>query len=370
MTRSPGDAALVLALGVAVALAALSIDLIAPGLLAIRQDLAINAASAGLTVAAFMLGLAAGQPVFGWLSDRLGRRRMLRAGLVVFVAASFGCAASRSAAALLGWRIAQGFGAGASVVIAGAVIRDLFRGAQAHRIRSRVNLIYSLAPILAPALGSQIVRFGGWRLGFVLLGCCGGAVIIAAGLLPAQQDASAAPRRQTIAAPFVAVARHRPFIVPALVDALGFAAVFAIIATAPLVLIGADRVAPVVYGVLFACMAVGLSAVAAVETLLIATGAAGVAVFVLLSTLLLFTRGVVAVAAQHAAMEAIERSVGVGAALLGFTQVAAGTLSSAIAAALYAPLGSAAASGTAALFAAAALAVWRAGRRGGLVDGQ
>jgi DHA1 family bicyclomycin/chloramphenicol resistance-like MFS transporter len=381
---APGaTAALIWTLGLAVGLSALSIDLIAPALSAIRRSVATSAAMVGLTIPSFMLGFGVGQLGFGVLSDRYGRQRMLFWGIGLYTVATIGCALTSSAPVLLACRAIEGVGAGASVVIAGAVIRDLFEGRTALAVRSRVNVVYSVAPIAAPVIGAQIVSVVNWRMAFVALTACGLAVAVGAARLRRPHGARLTQTRTGLLAGYGVVLRERRFVTAALVNALSFGASFAAIAGAPLLLVVDRGISPPVYSLLFGCMAIGLSAgiwasapiggkvrsglvllcglavmvcAPGLETLLAWSGRGGIAAFVASSTVLLFARGVVAITAQHAAMEALHSDIGAGSSVIGFLQTGAATISSTVVALLFPLLGAAAVAGIATSMALLALA--------------
>jgi MFS transporter, DHA1 family, multidrug resistance protein len=115
-----------LILGALSAFGPLSMDMYLPALPSLTRDLGASASTAQLTLTGCMLGIAAGQLFTGPLSDSLGRRRPLLAGLVGYIAASLACAGAPSIGTLIALRFIQGTLGGAGVVIARAIVRDLF----------------------------------------------------------------------------------------------------------------------------------------------------------------------------------------------------------------------------------------------------
>ncbi len=187
---------LVLVLGALVALGPLTIDLYLPALPSIADDLITTPAAVQLTLTGTLLGLAAGQLVVGPLSDALGRRLPLLAGIAVHVLASLLCVFAPTVGVLGGLRVLQGFGAAAASVTAMAVVGDLYRGRTASRVLSRLMLVLGVAPVLAPTLGGEVLRLTDWRGVFVVLAVAGVALGVLGAValtetLPAERRRSA-----------------------------------------------------------------------------------------------------------------------------------------------------------------------------------
>lgn len=149
---------------------ALGVDLMLPALADIGRDLAIATANERQwIVTAYIFGFGLGQIVYGPLTDRFGRKRVLMAALAAFVVAAVFAAGSQSFAALLGARILQGVTSASSRVLSVAIVRDRFSGRRMARTLSIAQMIFFIFPILAPTLGSAILAFGPWRLIFYSL---------------------------------------------------------------------------------------------------------------------------------------------------------------------------------------------------------
>src|SRR5690348_16767510 len=152
-------------------------DIYLPGLPTLTREFATTESTAQLTVSLYLVGLGVGQLIAGPLSDVRGRRSPLIGALCVYLCATALCAVAPSIAVLVPARLAQGMSASAGVVIGRAVVRDLFSGAEAARYLSRLVAIYGLAPMLAPLVGSQILRLTSWRGVFVVLIGLGAALL-------------------------------------------------------------------------------------------------------------------------------------------------------------------------------------------------
>ena len=169
---------LLLTLGALSAFGPLCMDMYLPALPELAMALKSTAAAAQLSLSACILGLGAGQLMVGPVSDRLGRRRPLLLGLLLFIMTSALCATTTSIAMLIGFRLLQGAGGAAGIVLCRAIVADRFSGKSAAAYFSTIAAISGLAPVLAPVLGGQILRVGSWRsvfwvlasLGVVLLG--------------------------------------------------------------------------------------------------------------------------------------------------------------------------------------------------------
>ena len=169
---------LVLVLGSLTALGPLTVDTYLPAFPAIADDLAAGESAVQLTLTGTLIGIAAGQLLVGPLSDRLGRRRPLISAVTVHVIVSVLCAIAPNVAILGGLRVLQGMAAAAGSVIAMAVVRDLFAGVSGVTILSRLMLVTGVAPILAPTIGAQLLRFTDWRGIFWVLAMIGVLLIV------------------------------------------------------------------------------------------------------------------------------------------------------------------------------------------------
>ncbi|MEI6569097.1 MAG: MFS transporter, partial [Verrucomicrobiota bacterium] len=133
-----------LILGALTAFGPLSIDMYLPAFPHIARDLAVPVGAVGFTLAAYLLGTSIGQLIYGPLADRHGRRKPLLAGCVIFGLGSLGCACSTSVAMLTGFRVVQALGGAAGMVIARAVVRDLFHEREAARMFAQLMLVMGI----------------------------------------------------------------------------------------------------------------------------------------------------------------------------------------------------------------------------------
>lgn len=247
-------------LGGLTAFGPLSIDMYLPALPMIGRELHAAESVVQLTLTACLIGLAVGQIISGPLSDTLGRRRPLIAGVGAYAVASIACALAPSAAVLVAFRVLQGLSGAAGIVIARAVVRDMYSGSAAARYFSRLVLIMGLAPILAPVLGGQLLRITTWHGIFVALAVISVLLLIGAALalpetLPPDRR-RASGFRNTVRA-FGMLFQDARFVGFALAGGLGFGAMFAYIAGSPFVLQGIYHLSPQIFSLVFGANALG-----------------------------------------------------------------------------------------------------------------
>jgi DHA1 family bicyclomycin/chloramphenicol resistance-like MFS transporter len=344
-----GSRALLVLLGALSGLTPLTVDMYLPALPSLTRDLHTTSSATQLTLAALLVGLATGQLVAGPFSDRLGRRPPVMVGLAAFIVASVGCGLAPSVDVLIVLRFVQGFAGAAAVVIARAVVRDLYEGAAAARAFASLMLVNGSAPILAPVVGAQVLRLTSWRGVFVVLAVAGAALLTAVWRgLPETLE----PDRRTDGGlghtmrVFAMLLRDPGFLIPTLAGGATFAALFAYIGGSPYVLQDGYGLSPQAYSAVFganAVLLIGLGQVSSrlvqrlgsrrlllAGTLMSAAGAGLVLVstladlplaFVLLG--LLLVAGSVGISSPNAMALALAdhgRTAGAASALLGLTQ--------------------------------------------------
>ncbi|MGB3486098.1 MAG: multidrug effflux MFS transporter [Mycobacterium sp.] len=232
---------MILVLGALVALGPLTIDMYLPALPNIADQLSVTESVVQLTLTGTLAGLALGQLIVGPLSDSLGRRRPLIAGIILHVVASLVCLAAPNIEVLAVGRVLQGMGAAAAAVVALAVVGDLYSGSAAATVMSRLVLVLGVAPVLAPTLGALVLRHGAWPWVFAALALAAvGLLLVAVFALP--ETLPVARRRdlhgRSIARTYLKLFRDIRFVVLIGVAALGMAGLFAFISAAPFVLQG------------------------------------------------------------------------------------------------------------------------------------
>ena len=172
MTQAPqtlSDKQMAALLAMLVAIMPFSVDAYLPAIPAMAEALGADIHRIEQSLSTFMFGVAAGQLVGGSIADIKGRRVVALTGLVVYIASVIGLVFIRSADELLLLRMVQAFGAGMTVVVVGAIVRDNYEGNKAAQMFALIGIIMMGAPLVAPMLGAALKALGGWRLIFGFL---------------------------------------------------------------------------------------------------------------------------------------------------------------------------------------------------------
>lgn len=163
-----GTKAFTLLLAALTAVGPLSTDMYLPSLPAISKALETDHSMVQLTLSIFIAGFAVGQIFYGPLSDRFGRRPVICVGLGIYVLGSIACFVAPNIEFLIAARFAQAIGASAAIVLARAIVRDLYDGSQAARLLSMLGALMGVVPLIAPVLGGFMEITYGWRANFAI----------------------------------------------------------------------------------------------------------------------------------------------------------------------------------------------------------
>lgn len=158
----------------------LALNIFMPSMPGLAADFNVPYGTVQLTLTLFLIGMAVCQLIYGPISDRVGRRPMLLGGFAVFVVASLMAAVAPTIEVLIAARLMQALGGAAGIVLARAMVRDVYDRAQAASVISYITMAFVVAPMVAPALGGFLDSHGGWRASFWLLTVLGAAVLLAA----------------------------------------------------------------------------------------------------------------------------------------------------------------------------------------------
>jgi DHA1 family bicyclomycin/chloramphenicol resistance-like MFS transporter len=249
-------------LGTLLGFASISTDLYLPALPTMAAALHADAGTMELTVAGYLVGFGAGQLLWGPIGDRYGRRGPVAIGLVLFVIGSAGCALSASAGAMIGWRVVQAAGACAGVVLARAMVHDLYPRDRAAQMLSTLMTVMAVAPLLGPILGGQILVLAGWRAIFWTLVGVGLLTLAALFTLPETlpgEGRNAEPLARVFGR-YGELVRDRALLGYAGAVGFFYAGTFAYVAGTPFAYISYHHVPPQLYGALFAVGIVGIMA--------------------------------------------------------------------------------------------------------------
>jgi DHA1 family bicyclomycin/chloramphenicol resistance-like MFS transporter len=258
---APGTTKMIVVLGLLVALGPLTIDMYLPALPSIGDELSVSSSVAQLTLTGTLAGLALGQLIVGPLSDSLGRRRPLMVGIVLHILASVLCIVAPDIVVLGIARSLQGMGAAATMVVAIAVVGDLFTESLAARVMSRLMLVLGVAPVIAPSLGAAVLLKASWHWVFAVLVLLAGALLVVAATslpetLPVEHRRPL--RIRGIIATYGELLRDARFVILVLVGALGMSSLFAYIAGAPFVLQGVYGLDQQMFALVFGAGAIAL----------------------------------------------------------------------------------------------------------------
>ena len=359
MQFKPRSLGFTIILGVLAAMLPLSIDMGLPALPSIGTSLNASPAAVGLTLSLFMAGYAISQLAFGPLSDRYGRKPILLIGCGLFTFASAACAIAPTINALVAWRFFAGAGAGAGMTLMLAMVRDLFEGATARAQLSNINLVITIAPMLAPTVGGSILAISNWRAIYGLLAVIG-LVLILALVLGLDESIKSldlnAIKPHRLIGNYLRVLSNRVCMGYAFVNMLSFGCMFAYVAGSSLVMINVLRISTTTYGLMFASTAIGIVAglftskilnirgipsarllsfglvIAATSAIaLVVVSVSGAAQLLTLLPLLIintFCYGLIAPNAIHNALQSVEEMAGSAAAVIGALEMLGGVLAS------------------------------------------
>jgi MFS transporter, DHA1 family, multidrug resistance protein len=261
-TTPAGGVRVLIVLSTLLGFASISTDLYLPAMPAMGRTLGADAGTVEWTVSGYLIGFSLGQLLWGPVGDRFGRRLPVAIGLMLFVVGSAGCAMAGSAWQMIGWRVVQAIGACAGVVLARAMVRDLYEGERAAQMLSMLMTVMATAPLLGPIVGAQILALAGWRAIFWTLVGIGLATLAALFTLPETlpRERRNAEKLARAFARYGELLRHRALLGYAGAGGFFYGGMFAYVAGTPFAYISYYHVSPQLYGVLFAAGILGIMA--------------------------------------------------------------------------------------------------------------
>ncbi|WP_293328593.1 multidrug effflux MFS transporter [Parvibaculum sp.] len=260
MRLKPGAHSFTAYLAALIAVGPLSTDMYLPSLPSIERDFGATTGETQLTLSAFLIGMACSQLVYGPLADRFGRKPVLLGGFALYIVASLGAAFAADIDQLIALRLAQAMGGGASVVLARAVVRDLYSNEDAAQMLARMSAAMGAALALAPMLGGVVQAALGWHSIFIFLGAAGAvlALITLVGLaetLPPAFRQSVAP--VAILGHYRRLLSNPVYLRYLIIACLGMAGMFSYISGASFVLQKVYGFSPIGFGASFALIVGG-----------------------------------------------------------------------------------------------------------------
>jgi MFS transporter, DHA1 family, multidrug resistance protein len=233
------------------AIAPAALHMLVPSLPRLAAVFAAPPASVQFVLTLFLAGIAAGQLLYGPLSDRFGRRPMLIAGLVLFLIGTILCGLAWSLPALIIGRLLEAGGGCAGMVLGRAIVRDLYDRERSARALAMIMMAMSLAPSISPAIGAYLTEWLGWRANFALLGAAGATVLaLVVGKLEETHLHPASVNLAGMARSFILLLRSPVFLAFALATAFTSASWFTFLASAPYLLSEVLHKPPSTYGLM------------------------------------------------------------------------------------------------------------------------
>ncbi|HXS74400.1 MAG TPA: multidrug effflux MFS transporter [Rhodanobacteraceae bacterium] len=242
-----GHAALAILLGALTMLGPFSIDTIFPGFPDIASGFGVSVDAVQQTVSVYLFTYAVMSLLHGPLSDALGRKPVIVAGMALYALASVGAALAGSLALLLVWRALQGLCVGAGIVIARAVVRDVYEGAQAQRLMSRMMMVFGIAPAVAPIVGAWLLGIDGWRGIFYALALFAAAlstIVLLTMREPHPRERRTPLRARSLYGTYRRIVADRPFWPLAVSATTNFSSLFLYIVSAPVFVLDLLRRSP------------------------------------------------------------------------------------------------------------------------------
>ncbi len=237
-----------------VALGPASTDFYLPALPSLTRTFATDVATVQLTLSVFLVAFAFAQLVYGPLSDRIGRRPAMLAGLAIYVVASLFCMAAPGIEMLIAGRFLQAVGACAGPVLGRTVVRDIYGREGAARMLGYIGAAMAIAPAVGPMIGGYLTVWFGWWSNFALMAAYGAVTLAGIWFLLDEtnphlgQAQSAAQMLRS----YAAFLRSRAYIGYVLCSTMTYSGLFAFISGSSFVFVEVLGLAPNQFGLCFA----------------------------------------------------------------------------------------------------------------------
>lgn len=231
-----------------------------PALVTISHKLATTGAMVKLSLSCYLLTFGCSQILYGPLSDAYGRRKILIAGMAIFVVGSILASLSTNITFFLISRLIEGLGIGAANAIGYALIRDIYSGNELIRKLSFVSIFVGLTPVIAPLCGGYIVEYSSWQGCFIALSVLSGFLVILQFTKLPETNISLNPdaiKLQHLIKNFTTLLLNRDFLAFILASGIGFSIILSLNSLLPFIMIKHLHVAPSKYGWLTLCTGAG-----------------------------------------------------------------------------------------------------------------
>ncbi|MDE2403554.1 MAG: MFS transporter [Sphingomonadales bacterium] len=230
----------ILALAAISALGSMAIHMLVPALPALARELHLTAGEAQAAISVYLAGLGAGQLLAGPVTDRIGRRAVMLAGLALTITGALGSTLAPTLPALIAARLVQAIGGAAGVVTARVMVSDLFGEAESARRQATLMMVVLVSPALAPVFGGVLAAAAGWRSIPAVLAALAAAMLAFALLrLPETRAPDPAPVRSRtgLAGDLARLARNRTFLAATVALAGGSSTLYMFLASAAFLLV-------------------------------------------------------------------------------------------------------------------------------------
>lgn len=239
---------LILILGLLSMLMPLAIDMYLPSFLAMGEYFGVDEGRIQMTLNSYIFGFAIGQLFYGPMADSIGRKPVILGGVIVFAIASAACALTESIESLIWFRFLHGFAAAAASVVINALMRDMFTRDEFSRSMSFVVLVMTIAPLLAPILGGEMMRWFSWHAIFWSISIAAVIAVVLVSLFI--RETLPVEKRQpfhlgTTLRQFATLFRAKQVLFYILASSFSFAGMFSFLNAGPFVYIDLNGVSPV-----------------------------------------------------------------------------------------------------------------------------
>jgi DHA1 family bicyclomycin/chloramphenicol resistance-like MFS transporter len=216
----------------------LGMHIFAPALSIAARDFGVGAGAMQGTISLYILGLAVGQLIYGPLSDRFGRRPVMMGGLALYTAAGAVAALAPGVSALIAARLFQALGGGAGLALGRAMVRDVAGPVDSARRLALLNLMVTLGPGIAPAIGGALALTAGWRSILWLLCALGASLLVLAWrLLPETSQGGSDANVAVLAKNYGRLLASPAFLGFAIGGGCATTAMYAFIASSPFIIV-------------------------------------------------------------------------------------------------------------------------------------
>ncbi|MDL2251485.1 multidrug effflux MFS transporter [Odoribacter sp. OttesenSCG-928-J03] len=250
---------IIIILSLLTALEPLSIDLYLPGFLMITEAFSTTPAAVQLSLSTFLGGFAVGQLFWGPIADRFGRKKPILISLLIFIVASIACIYVRTIEQLWVVRFIQALGGCGGIVISRAVVTDYFDKSKTLRIFTLLALIMSVAPIVAPLIGTTILKFSAWKGLFGAMALLGGIMfLLTAFFLPETHRYKKTSGKGNVFTGYWEILLVRQFTVYAIVAGIANGALMLYVGSAPFIIMEFGGLSADTFSTVFSINAAGL----------------------------------------------------------------------------------------------------------------